>query len=278
MKQKKIAVLTTVFPSVIEFLPDFFKSLENQTVSEFDVLVVNDGMAHFESLVEAWPKLTIVELKAGSSIAKNREIGINTALELNYEVLIFGDSDDYFSPNRIAVCLTYLQTYAIVVNDLSLVEGKQIVKEKYISTRLRNQFEITLDDIWDKNFMGLSNTAINLEGTSKVKFDPVLIAVDWYFFSSLLLEKKSAIFVNEAVTYYRQYPGNTIGLNPLKKETFVQGIAAKKTHYQAMMKLNNRFRSEYHKMVSLEKRFAELEVFESKETTLNNPLWWEEIK
>ena len=63
-----------------------------------------------------------------------------------------------------------------------------------------------------KNIFGLTNTAIKLENISKVIFDDKVIAVDWYFFKTLLKQGLKAVFTNEIVTYYRQYENNTIGL------------------------------------------------------------------
>ena len=47
MKKSSTAFLTTVFPSCKQYLDDFFKSLSNQTDSDFDVIVINDCLEDF---------------------------------------------------------------------------------------------------------------------------------------------------------------------------------------------------------------------------------------
>ena len=47
---------------------------------------------------------------------------------------------------------------------------------------------------------------------NKVKFDELLIAVDWFMFKGLLKLGFKAIFTNEIISYYRQHLDNTIGL------------------------------------------------------------------
>lgn len=209
----KIAFLTTIFPMNNKYLYDFFNSLETQTYKKFDIIVVNDGYETFNFFKEKYNKLNIVELKYSDTISKNREYGINYVIKSNYDILIFGDSDDYFSSNRIELSIELLSKFDIVVNDLSLFDDNSIYISKYISNRIENKTEIDFEFIKDKNIFGLSNTAINLHIIDKVEFDKDLVAVDWFLYKYLLKLKYSAIFTNEAETYYRQYENNTIGLN-----------------------------------------------------------------
>ena len=72
---------------------------------------------------------------------------------------------------------------------------------------------IDYDFIKDKNIFGLSNTAINVNILDKIVFDKEIVAVDWFLYKGLLKSGHTAVFTNEAETYYRQYENNTIGLN-----------------------------------------------------------------
>ena len=194
------------------FLIDFFDSLSRQTYDKFDVVVVNDGYDNFNDIKEKYQKLSIVELPYSKTVAKNREHGINYCIDNNYDVLVFGDSDDYFSDNRIEKSIELLSNCDIVVNDLTLFNKAGIVQHKYISNRIDNNSIIDFNFIKDKNIFGMSNTAINLNILDKVAFDKSQVAVDWFLFKNLLKLNNKAIFTNEIISYYRQYPGNTIGL------------------------------------------------------------------
>ncbi len=218
---RKVAFLTTIFPMKIEFLYDFFDSLEQQTHKKFDVIVVNDGFENFNEITEEYKMLDIIELKYSDTPAKNREFGINWCIDNQYDIIVFGDSDDFFEENRVAKTLDLLNDFDIVVNDLTLVdENGKFLKEKYISHRINNNTVVKYDFIKDKNIFGLSNTAVKtklFKGKFEVKED--IVAVDWFLYKKLLVEGANAIFTNEITTYYRQYDANTIGLS-LEKDSY----------------------------------------------------------
>ena len=210
----KIAFLTTVFPMEENFLYDFLDSLKNQTYQNFDLIVVNDGYKNFDSTKAVYNQmLNITELQYSDTPAKNREYGINYCIDNNYDVLIFGDSDDYFESNRVEKSLEFLKKSDIVVNDLNLFNGNGVYEEKYLSHRLKNLDVVDFEFLKDKNIFGMTNTAIKLENISKVTFDDKIVAVDWYFFKTLLGQGLKAIFTNETVSFYRQYENNTVGLS-----------------------------------------------------------------
>ena len=99
-----------------------------------------------------------------------------------------------------------------MVNDVSLFDDSGIYETMYMSNRLKDNSKISFEYIQNKNIFGLSNTAIKLDILEEVVFDENLVAVDWYLFKELLKNSFSAVFINKAITYYRQYKDNTIGL------------------------------------------------------------------
>jgi glycosyltransferase involved in cell wall biosynthesis len=218
----KIAFLTTTFPMNKQYLYDFFASLKNQTYKNFDVIVVNDGYKDFESIKVKYGKnFKIIELQYSNTPAKNREYGINYCIDNKYDVLIFGDSDDYFEENRIEKSIEFLKEYDIVVNDLSLFDETGIYEEKYISNRINNLQFIDYEYIKDKNIFGMTNTSLKLENVSSIKFDENIVAVDWYFFKKLLKQGLKAIFTNDTTSFYRQYDNNIVGLEKKNKTYYL---------------------------------------------------------
>jgi len=217
----KIAFLTTIFPMKKQFLIDFFNSLNNQTYDNFDVVVANDGYSNFNEIKLKYGKLNIVELECSNTPAKNREYGINYCIERKYDILIFGDSDDYFSNNRVELALEALNSNDIVVNDVSLFDNNGTYEDMYISNRLENDSKVNFNYIKNKNIFGLSNTALKINILSKVSFDKDLVAVDWYLYKGLLKNGCKAIFTNKAITYYRQHKDNTVGLQALKGKYYL---------------------------------------------------------
>ena len=217
----KIAFLTTIFPMKKQFLFDFFNSLNNQTHDNFDVVVANDGYSNFNEIKLKYGKLNIVELEYSNTPAKNREYGINYCIERKYDILIFGDSDDYFSNNRVELSLNILNSNDIVVNDVSLFDDRGVYETMYMSNRLSNNSKVNYSYIKNKNIFGLSNTALKINILSRVSFDKDLVAVDWYLYKGLLKNGCKAIFTNKAITYYRQYKDNTVGLQAVKGKYYL---------------------------------------------------------
>jgi glycosyltransferase involved in cell wall biosynthesis len=267
----RVAFLTTVYPMDVEYLKDMFDSLVKQTYKAFDIVVVNDGLEEFSSFKKNYnDKLNIIELISSNSPAKNRQFGINYCIEKGYKFLVFGDSDDYFFENRVEKSIEFLTLWDIVVNDLSLFDENGICEDMYITNRLRNGSVIDFDFIRNKNIFGLSNTAITLKKIEPIDIPEDLIAVDWYFFSFLLLNGMKAIFTNETITYYRQYNRNLVGLKELDKESYERGVKVKKLHYKALQNLTN-------KVEDYAQYFSENNVCTFEEREIAYPIWWELI-
>lgn len=267
---KRIAFLTTIFPMDESFLYDFFDSLKVQTYNQFDLIVVNDGYSDFEKIKITYNQyLNIIELPYSNTPAKNREYGINYCIDNNYDVLIFGDSDDFFDKNRIEISIELLKENDIVINDLSLFDSNSIYEKKYISNRIEDNTIINFDFIKDKNIFGLSNTAISLKGINNIIIPDNLIAVDWYIFTLLLIDNKKAVFTNKTISYYRQYNLNTVGMKDIDIESLIKGIDVKKRHYKNLNLNTNIFSEELERINNFK--------IELKNKKIKNPLWWELI-
>ena len=212
LRSDSVAFLTTIFPVDEGFLIDFFDSLCRQTAKNFDVIVINDGYLNFEKIKNVYGILNIIEIKYSDTPSKNRQYGINYCIDNRYDVLIFGDSDDYFASNRVELSLQLLEESDIVVNDVSLFNNCGVYEHNYISNRVKNNSKVEYDFIIDKNIFGLSNTALNIRILNLIDLDKDLVAVDWYLYKGLLRNKNIAIFTNKTTTYYRQHEDNIVGL------------------------------------------------------------------
>lgn len=276
---KKIALLTTIFPMNESYLIQFFDSLEKQTFKDFDIIVVNDGYKDFNKIKDKYSTLKIIELNYSNTHAKNREYGINYVISNSYDILIFGDSDDYFKNNRVEVSIEKLKKYDIVINDLSLFYNKNYYNKMYFSNRINNNSEIKLELILDKNIFGMSNSAIKLEKVDLIEFDKSLIAIDWYLFSYLLIKGLKAVFTNETETFYRQHSDNIIGIGKLTEDKILKGIDLKIKQYKLLIKENIIYADLLKQMLELKDKIKCIKTLE----LINNqnikfPLWWEEIK
>ena len=292
MKKSNIVFLTTIFPASKQYLTHFFSSLANQTYKNFDLLVVNDGVSNFDKIKEQYNYLNIIYYNVNSTPSKNREFGINKVIELKYDYIIFGDSDDYFKENRIEVVSDLLLEYDIVINDITNFSSNNI--EYNFLSKILNKTAQPIN-IVDGNLLGFSNSAINTNLIKQnVQFKDNLIAVDWFFFSTLLLNNDYSIyFTDKTETFYRQHDKNTIGFfNSVTYERVKLGIKVKLQHYESIVEFCNQ--NKLYKDVNLYKmKFCEfkelIETIKSKDylekyikiinTNFNKIFngWWSEI-
>lgn len=280
----KVAILTVVFPGVESFLNDMFFSLKRQTCSNFDVFIFNDGLAELNKIVKRCCNgLNVFVYDVDCSPVKIREFGIYKIIDLGwYDAILFCDSDDYFSDNRVAKSIEVLKSCDIVLNDLTLVTQDKIsIEDSYLSNRLVNGQEVDYEYIKDKNVFGMSNTAVSTRKLTKFKYSEQLLAFDWFFFSQLLLTGFKAKFCADAKTFYRQHQNNVVGIQHFSAHSFLQGIRVKVAHYKAMSEIDLRCVDEYRQFLDLQRiiesdrdalEFIHRKVSEKK---IEAPLWWE---
>ncbi len=282
-KSKRIAFVATIYPIELSYIIDFFESLSKQTNKLFDVIILNDGYIDFFKIKKKYYYLNIIELPAAGSIAKNRQALIQYSKLNNYSVIIFGDIDDIFSENRVEKSIQALKNADIVVNELSSIKDGYLIDENIYSKRLKDQQIINFNFIKDKNVFGMSNTAVNLTAVpfSLIQFPEELIAVDWFFYSVLLLQGLKAKFISSAVTYYRQHDNNTVGIGIVTQQNLINILNVKSLHYLHMQEKSD----VYKELSKRNKHMSELILtidYKYKLVAYNNnkiphPLWWELI-
>lgn len=280
----KVAFLTIVYPGVENYISDMLSSLKIQEHKNFDVFIMNDGVNGLNKLISPWSmNLNFFVDDVVCSPVKIREIGINKILDMGeYDAIIFGDSDDYFSSNRMAKSLEALKCCDIIFNDLSLVtEDKQMISEGYLSQRLNDGQILDYEYIKDKNVFGLSNTAISTKILAKAEFPEALLAFDWFFFSQLMLKGVKAMFCSNAKTYYRQHENNVVSMNDFSEQSLLRGIEVKVAHYKALTEIDAGFGDDYRRYSEILEHIKSDNEFLKrlyKRIAIKNieaPLWWE---
>jgi len=281
----KIAFITVVYPGVQNYLADFFSSLKRQTSKDFDVIVFNDGFSNLDKFVHSYHQLSVQTHDCSGSPAKIRETAINWVKNQQYDYVLFGDADDYFAENRIEVCVDQLSMYDIVVNDVSLTDVAGVpFSSGYFSNRLANHSTVGVEQVREKNIFGLSNTGVRRKALTEVRFDSDLVAVDWYFFSTLLLRRKTAIFTNDTTTFYRQHRNNTVGFRHINEKQVLQAFAVKTKHFQCLSEFDPSFlklANAYHRTwKKLKDKPNCLQAYcrQIEQHLDPRPFWWEEAR
>lgn len=228
----QVVVLTTAFPVKDAYWKKYFSSLNEQSFKSFDVLIVDDGFLKFDEVKRLFPKLSLRVVPAADSIPANREKMINIA-RAEYKYAIFCDFDDYFDENRISVHIKHLEMCDISVCDLYLFSSEGMADEPYF-TELYEGDCISLGSVREKNYFGMSNTAVKIGKAPKLEIPESLIAVDWYYFTCLLEAGMNAKFTRETVTYYRQHECSVAHTGEWSYKQLEREIAVKKQHYREL--------------------------------------------
>lgn len=229
-------LLTTAFNVDKLIFEQFARSIKNQTKKKFDLMVVNDGFVNLTKHLEsACPGLEIKELQGVGNIAQNREILLNAACENKYDYAVLADFDDYMRIDRVEKTVEGLVDAEIVYNDLVAVDSEGIPFNHNLIFGSEALQTITYEDIANKNFLGLSNTGLQLKELKNISFPSNLRVIDWYFFTDLLLQGKVAKRV-ETISYYRQHSHNIAGIRCHDRIAEIsKEIEVKKAHYRAVL-------------------------------------------
>lgn len=276
---KKIALFTVFYPGAEIYVDEFIMSIKHQTLKCFDLIIVNDGYKD-KNLQLLYPEISIIELDGANRISTNREIGINYVIEKKYEYLLLCDVDDCFSPLRIEKSISAIEDFDILVHDLNIVDvNKDIIFESYFSKSINMKVELNSAFLLTKNIFGFSNTALRVSKLQKISFPKDLRIVDWYYFTILLNEGLRAKFLPDALTDYRQYSGNMIGIAIYTLDMFKNLLLLKKKHYSYFIDNPTYFQlykeMEYIESLSDEEKQALIE-YNEKQTPY--PLWWQNIR
>lgn len=199
------------------------KSVQQQTLSNFELIVINDGST--DRTLELVQNIKDERLKifsyenCGLPVARNR--GIAHAVG---KFIAFIDADDLWTPNKLELQLAALQQYPEAGLAYSWTYYKFANEEDSYADE-SNLFEGNVyTDLLVKNFLqNGSNPLIRREAIDSVGlFDPTLKSCeDWDFYLRLAAKWKFTL-VKKAQIIYRQSPtAMTSKLDVIEKYSFI---------------------------------------------------------
>lgn len=208
----KVCFGCVVYNENAKFLNEFFRSVRHQTYKSFDFLIIDDGLSIERPGGWFLPEDKVIHVKEKKSPSELRIMLLLEAKKRDYDLIIIGDCDDEFLDNRIEKTVERYRDYPdewFYYNELISFNDKQLMPTL--------PYEVNkIQDIGDCNFLGMSNTAINLKKTS-AEFIKSLNEYkgkifDWYLYSRILLVGGKGKLIPDTYTFYRIYEGNEIGL------------------------------------------------------------------
>ncbi len=221
MENKKVSIIVPVY-NVELYIEDCLNSLLNQTYSNYEIILINDGST--DNSIEICSKYNDPKIKIfnqnnkGVSIARNVGISLATG-----QYIMFVDADDMVSEKYIEnliksieetntdmVVCGYTKEKAELVNK----KNSQEIKGEIINanTMLENMMENNLQEgyLWNKIF---KKSIIN-DNSLEFK-EGVNVWEDLYFVIEYLSKSDKIFAINEKLYYYRTREGSAVN----RKET-----------------------------------------------------------
>lgn len=266
-----IAFGTVVYPAALQYFAEFIDSLNCQTYYDFELIIVNDNIDEVELrayLKRYKGRYDIVSYHEQMSPGDLRVELLRESKSRGYELIILGDADDIFDTDRVRNVLevySSASSYWFYYNSLMLFDKTNALKEMpKITDDIRQ--------IMECNYLGLSNTSVNLRKLSFEFIDSLKgctsSVFDWYLYSRILDYGGSGVFVPDAITYYRIHSGNIAGVPSI--EQLDTELKVKKAHY-SLMKMYN---AEYEVLLEQLNSYS----FDKFTPLADLSYWWDNIK
>lgn len=271
----KVVFGTVVYDQGFRYVDDFIQSLNQQNSIIFDVILLNDNLSdeklrYLKNNLEH--RVKIFEGTKGLKPSKLRVELIKRAISEKYDLLIQGDFDDTFSSDRLLSMIKgYDNKYGFFYNDVYDLQKKQKFFRDLPDTT------INVAEILEKNYLGLSNTALNLHKLSDNLIKEVYRSendiFDWYMFTLFLLHGLKGKKVSDGKTFYRLHEFNIAGKTSSSYTGILKEIDVKIRHYSSLRDKSFKFEE---KLIQYEK--LKESVLNSRINIMDyikdNDFWW----
>lgn len=229
MKYKLVSIILPVY-NVEKYIAKSIHSVLNQTYTNFELLVINDGTQDSSiEVVEQFKDSRIqVFHKENGGLSDARNYGLERA---NGEYIYFMDSDDWIEPNLLEVCISAVEKYKTDFIIFGYYLDGENLNGNIISTAKIAHNEIVYNKeirnlCFEDNTLGLLGYAWNkfykfsFLNENKLKFEKGISLVEDILFNAKVYELSSEIvFVNHTLYHYIDRPVTTL-IKKFHKDSF----------------------------------------------------------
>ena len=289
----KISIIVPIY-NVEKYLRDCIESIINQTYTEIEIILVNDGSTDSsleicKEYAEKNDKIKIVNKKNGG-LSDARNAGLRHATG---KYIMFVDSDDYLALNSCEILYNAIKdtdfefitaNFAFTNND-GTPWKKPMFNDKFQNIPLdiedyKESFYLVNSTVWNKIFKKEFIDKNNLS------FEVGLLAEDAVFTTLAFLKTKKTYYIKDVVYYYRQREtkkGSAAISSNCTVDYFTRVNLAYKIVYENFKKYNemNFYRYYYAKSTSyILYKFVDsvLLNYEEKIEVLEKMKWFFELK
>lgn len=272
----KVVFGSVIYREALKYLDDFFSSVQSQTYQDFELLLINDNISMdiLEKFQDKYPlimkKTKIITKEVKTQPYQLRVELLLEAYRMDGQLLVMGDCDDRFSRNRIAKIVDgFDDRYAFYYNKLLGWQGQEVLPEFPRETG-------KIEDIGEENYLGLSNTAINMEKMSvsflESLYEGKTNIFDWYLYTRILLIGEKGKYIEQGCTYYRIHEQNLAGISQTSVDDIYKEIGIKVEHYRLLRHYNPYFNEKLDKYLQMNADDINLNV------NTGMHFWWGLVK
>ncbi|WP_261009902.1 glycosyltransferase family 2 protein [Streptococcus mitis] len=208
-----ISVIVPVY-NVETYLKECLDSIQNQTYTNLEVLLVNDGstdgsQAICERYCQADKRFRLInQSNQGQSVARNTGVTASRG-----EFIAFVDSDDMILPNYLETLMNYMSGDVDIVESQFTVHKKKFLAEKFRDTKIlfKGNSEEAVKVV--PNHLLSVNPVTKLYRSAIVKAVPYLeglIFEDIYSGIGMLKYIRKIVKIDYVGYYYRQHSSSTM--------------------------------------------------------------------
>ena len=228
----RTAVGTVVYQQSQTYIDEFVQSL-NCCVGDFDLVLQNDNLSSsaLDSIAKQAKMKSWFFQSAESLTPQHLRLEmIKNALKSDFNLLILLDFDDLMEHNRVASHLEQWDSdYAFFYNELLILDAN-------VPFLMDLPHEIrTTDLVVESNFLGFSNTGLNLKKIDLDFLDRMRKsspkAFDWYFWGNFIKSGATGKLLKNCSSFYRIHENNTAGICSLTKKNMEREVQIKKEIY-----------------------------------------------
>lgn len=231
----ELAIYTTIYPGVEQYVADWYQSLCQQTDQEYQLWIgldTLDGNA-VERVLGSRVDAHWVETPRGSTPAKIRDFALSRIVK-DCAAVVLVDSDDVLFPSRVAAARRQLERCDLGGCALRLID--------FDGRDLRQTFnlpeEVTPDEVFPRcNVFGFSNSIYRAELLRRcLPIPDEATLVDWFLSTRAWLLGANFDFDREPRMSYRQHSSNTAHVRlPFRKEQVFAHTELVRRHFKLVL-------------------------------------------
>ena len=255
-----LALYTTVFPGVEEYLGQWYRSVRSQTDNGFRLWIGLDELT-VEAATSAMggdPGARWVRGEKGDSPAQIRQRALEQIVQLHDHVVLV-DSDDVLHPTRIAQARSALRENDLVGCALRLVDERG---EPLCDALPFPSTSECIDPFPRTNVFGLSNSACSTRLLRRCLPIPSSARlVDWFLATRAWLLGARMAFSDEVQMDYRQHGSNMVNVMPPYAPTQIERDTQRVLHHYELLRAAPPEQAIGERVASLERAAMDTRLF-----------------